>query len=65
MTVTVARGEVTLDGRVQLKHDAEMLPRLVRRVPGVVAVRSTVSWEYGGHEAYRRLTRGPLPSSAT
>jgi CBS domain-containing protein len=62
VTVTVARGEVTLDGRVQLKHDAELLPRLVRRVPGVVAIRSTVSWEYDADEAYRRLTRGPLPS---
>jgi osmotically-inducible protein OsmY len=62
VTVTVARGDVTLAGRVQLKHDAEMLPRLVRRVPGVLAVHSTVTWEHDADEAYRRQTRGPLPS---
>jgi CBS domain-containing protein len=62
VTVTVARGEVTLAGRVQLKHDAEMLPRLVQRVPGVVAVRSEVTWVHDEDEAYRRSIRGPLPS---
>lgn len=63
VSVGVARGEVTLTGRVQLKHDAEMLPRLVRRVPGVVAVGSAVTWEHDEDEAYRRATRGPLPST--
>src|SRR5262245_14724128 len=62
VTVTVTGGEVTLAGRVQLKHDAEMLPRLVRRVAGVVGVQSTVTWEHDSDEAYRRLTRGPLRS---
>lgn len=63
VSVTVSRGEVTLAGRVQLKHDAEMLPRLVQRVPGVVAVTSEVTWDHDEDEAYRRATRGPLPST--
>jgi CBS domain-containing protein len=42
VTVHVEQGEVTLDGAVERAVDAEVLPRLVARVPGVVAVESHV-----------------------
>jgi CBS domain-containing protein len=42
--VEVAGGEVRLTGDVDTKTDAEILPRLVQRVPGVVAVLSKVRW---------------------
>jgi CBS domain-containing protein len=38
--VHVQAGEVRLDGEVESESDAEVLPRLVARVPGVVAVDS-------------------------
>jgi osmotically-inducible protein OsmY len=41
--VTVDHGEVTLAGRVKTRADAELLPVLVRRVPGVVGVESTLA----------------------
>jgi CBS domain-containing protein len=43
--VTVKDGVVTLEGEVENRATAEMLPDFVRRVPGVVAVRSKVTWE--------------------
>jgi osmotically-inducible protein OsmY len=42
--VEVAGGEVRLTGEVETKTDAEILPRLVQRVPGVVGVLSKVRW---------------------
>ncbi|MFN0153847.1 MAG: CBS domain-containing protein [Gaiella sp.] len=42
VSVAVEAGRVTLSGRVETESDAELLPRLVRRVPGVVEVESTV-----------------------
>jgi CBS domain-containing protein len=42
--VKVDRGEVTIDGTVADAQSAAALTRLVERVPGVVRVRSTVSW---------------------
>jgi CBS domain-containing protein len=44
--VTVHKGEVALSGRVETKTDAELLLRLVQRIPGVVAVTSELGWEY-------------------
>jgi CBS domain-containing protein len=44
--VKIAKGEVTLSGRLETKTDAELLPRFVERVPGVVSVTSTLTWEY-------------------
>lgn len=38
--VQVQSGEVRLEGEVESESDAEVLPRLVARVPGVVAVES-------------------------
>ena len=43
--VAVKDGVVTLKGEVENRATAEMLPDFVRRVPGVVAVRSDVTWE--------------------
>jgi predicted transcriptional regulator len=43
VTVTVHGGEVTLEGTVDTEADVEALPRLVRRVPGVVSVTSSLT----------------------
>ena len=43
--VVINEGVVTLKGEVENRATAEMLPDFVRRVPGVVAVRSDVTWE--------------------
>lgn len=40
IAVTVEQGVVTLEGEVRSQSDAELLPRFVERVPGVVAVES-------------------------
>jgi CBS domain-containing protein len=45
--VGVSQGEVTLTGRLDTKLDAELLPRLVWRVPGVVSVAADLTWESG------------------
>jgi CBS domain-containing protein len=45
--VRVHQGEVTLNGRLGNELDAELLPRLVSRVPGVVSVDADLSWEPG------------------
>lgn len=42
--VEVRRGEVTLSGSLDRRSDVEVLERLVGRVPGVVAVASSVAW---------------------
>jgi CBS domain-containing protein len=42
--VEVEAGEVSLRGTVQRRDEAEALPRLVARVPGVVGVTSEVTW---------------------
>ena len=42
--VRVKRGEVQLAGQVETKSDAELIPRLVQRVPGVVAVLAKLRW---------------------
>ena len=43
--VEVEHGAVTLSGRVENRATAEMLPSFVQRVPGVVSVRSDITWE--------------------
>ncbi len=45
VNVVVNEGVVTLSGEVENRATAEMLPDFVQRVPGVVAVRSDVTWE--------------------
>jgi CBS domain-containing protein len=44
VTVTVENGEVTLGGEVERQSVAELLASYVEHVPGVVSVRSTLSW---------------------
>jgi CBS domain-containing protein len=44
VTVVVDGGKVTLDGFVELRADAELIPALVARLPGVVEVESSVHW---------------------
>ena len=43
--VDVERGRASLTGALQKRSDVELLGRLVGRVPGVVAVESTVAWD--------------------
>jgi CBS domain-containing protein len=45
VTVAVSRGEVILSGEVETELDAELLPRFVERIPGVVAVTSNLRRE--------------------
>lgn len=44
LAVEVRDGAATLTGHVRRRDDAELLPRLIRAVPGVVEVRSDLSW---------------------
>jgi CBS domain-containing protein len=44
--VLVQGGDVTLAGETEYRLDAEALLHLVERVPGVVSVRSTVTWRF-------------------
>jgi CBS domain-containing protein len=46
--VEVTDGEVRITGRVETKAEAEIVPEFVRRVPGVVAVSSNLTWEDEG-----------------
>jgi len=43
--ILVESGEVWLSGRLGRKSDAELLLRFASRVPGVVAVHSSLVWE--------------------
>ncbi len=43
--VEVERGVVTLRGHLENQSDAELLPKFVQRVPGVIAVESRLTWE--------------------
>jgi CBS domain-containing protein len=43
--VSVQDGRAALSGRLQTRSDVELLNRLVARIPGVVAVESTVTWD--------------------
>ena len=54
--VEVDEGVVTLTGRVENRETAEILPRYVQRVPGVVAVRSEVTWDEVDDLARHTLT---------
>lgn len=43
----VDAGEVTIEGEVSDAESAEMLARFVERVPGVIGIRSRVTWPTG------------------
>ena len=55
VTVTVKNGVAMLSGRLPVRSDVEMLNKLAARVPGVVAVDSTVEWDLD--ETTRRARR--------
>jgi CBS domain-containing protein len=44
--IAVERGNVRLSGELEGKSDALVLERLARRVPGVVTVRSELTWKF-------------------
>lgn len=44
--VCVARGEVTLSGKVDSKEHAQLIEAFVDRVPGVLGVTSRLHWEH-------------------
>jgi CBS-domain-containing membrane protein len=44
LTIGVDHGEVTIDGHMADAESAALLRRLVERVPGVVDVRSRITW---------------------
>ena len=46
--VSVTGGEVEIEGHVETKAEAEILPEFVRRVPGVVSVSSSLTWDADG-----------------
>jgi CBS domain-containing protein len=46
--VQVDDGEVTLRGQIPQRRDAELLPRLTARVPGVIGVTSELTWSEDG-----------------
>ena len=45
VTVTVEKGEVTLAGEMDSEVEAELIPKFVQRVPGVVSVLSKLTWQ--------------------
>ena len=55
--VRVRAGAAALSGKLDRRSDAELLGRLVRRVPGVVSVESDVSWHV---DDVRRRARNEL-----
>jgi CBS domain-containing protein len=61
LQIRVDEGEVRLAGKLQRRTDAELLPRFVSRVPGVVSVTSTLRWEWDDRKAsVERNPRVPL-----
>jgi len=48
VVVSVKGGEVTLGGQVESQAEAQLLEEFVQRVPGVISVRSELTWEQEG-----------------
>ena len=46
LQLSVERGEVRLSGKIRRRTDAELLEAFAARVPGVVAVHSTLRWAW-------------------
>jgi CBS domain-containing protein len=64
LDIRVERGEVLLTGKMQRRSDAELLARLARRVPGVVDVRSTLTWAWDdSHPGKEKPARMPTGSA--
>jgi CBS domain-containing protein len=47
--IHVERGEVTIEGEVDTKADADLLPELIAEVPGVVSVDAKLTWKVPAH----------------
>jgi osmotically-inducible protein OsmY len=43
--VEVTDGDVVLTGSVRRRSDAELIPQMVRHIPGVVDVRADLTWQ--------------------
>ena len=54
--VQVARGAVTLSGSLDRRSDVELLERLAGRIPGVIAVASSVVWRVDDRTRRGRAT---------
>jgi CBS domain-containing protein len=65
--VNVDRGAVRLYGHLETSSDTSLLVRLVNRVPGVVSVRSDLSWTTDdmSSNARRELRRTQVPASSS
>ena len=62
LDLRVEDGEVRLAGKLERRSDAELLPQFVARVPGVVAVHSTLRWEWDDRKASLESNpRVPIP----
>jgi CBS domain-containing protein len=59
ISVSVDQGVVALAGEAETRTEAQLLEAFVRRVPGVVDVRSEVSWEVD--DLARRTSSARLP----
>jgi len=44
LDIEVRQGDVVLTGAVRRRSDAELIPQIVRHVPGVVEVQADLSW---------------------
>ncbi len=47
--IHVDRGEVEIEGQVETKSDADLLPQLIGEVPGVISVDAKLSWKVPAH----------------
>ena len=56
--LTVEDGEVELEGQLEHHSDAELLANLAARVPGVVSVRSQLTWRVEDTGRRRAATIG-------
>jgi CBS-domain-containing membrane protein len=54
LEVRVDRGEVTLTGELERKADADLLSLFVARVPGVISVRSELTWRWDDRSTVER-----------
>ena len=46
VSISVVDGEVSLAGEIENRTTAQLVEAYVRRVPGVVAVRSELRWRF-------------------
>jgi osmotically-inducible protein OsmY len=56
---TVTQGVVLLTGRLEYQGDVTTAVRLIRAIPGVVAVRNRLDWQWNG----TRPVEDPIPTA--